>query len=327
VGVSVHPARVAPVIVLDATERLETSEVVQQSYSHTLDCGANLLHERPQDLLDRIWRLRPDEPATIIFTSGTTGAPKAVPLTHRNLLAVVSGAGDVGSIPVPYRIISYLPTAHIVDRIASIYLVLLLGGHVAFSPTQDSLNRIVPHFGPTAFVGVPRIWEKVAATLERLTHDHPGRNPLASFGFDQLKLAITAGAPMPSDVVDRIRNLGLQLVDMWGLTEAAGLICTSKADDVRPGTVGKALPSIEVRAADDGELLIRGPQISPGYLQPDGTITKITDTEGWLATGDIGSIDDDGYVRIVDRKKELIITSGGKNIAPWQLNPFSLVLR
>lgn len=304
------------VIVLDPSVQLETSDAVQQSYSQTLRDGAALLAERPNVVAERMWRIRPDDAATIIFTSGTTGAPKAVPLTHRNVLAVVFGTEEVGIIPTPYRAVSYLPTAHIVDRIAGIYLLVLLGGHVAFSPTQVGLSRVISHFHPTTFVGVPRIWEKLLAGLEQLVDDHPGRNPLALAGFDQLGLAVTAGAPMPPQVADRIRALGLQLVDMWGLTEAAGMICISKADDVRVGAVGKALPTVEVRVATDGELFVRGPQIAPGYLQPDGTVTPITDAEGWLATGDLGSIDVDGHVRIVDRKKEIIITGGGKNISP-----------
>lgn len=304
------------VILLDPSELVETSDVVQQSYSQTLRNGAALLSERPNIVAERMWRIRPDETATIIFTSGTTGAPKAVPLTHRNVLAVVSGTEEVGNIPAPYRAVSYLPTAHIVDRIAGIYLVVLLGGHVAFSPTQGGLNHVISHHHPTAFVGVPHIWEKLLAGLEQLAGDHPDRNPLSLAGFDQLGLAVTAGAPMPPEVADRIRGFGLQLVDMWGLTEAAGMISMSKPDNFRLGTVGKALPGIEVRVATDGELLVRGAQITAGYLQPDGTVTPITDAEGWLATGDIGTIDVEGFVRIVDRKKEIIITSGGKNISP-----------
>jgi long-subunit acyl-CoA synthetase (AMP-forming)/aminoglycoside phosphotransferase (APT) family kinase protein len=304
------------VIVLDPTVRLEMPEVAHQSYSQTLRRGAELLLHRSQALLKRTWRIRPDDPATIIFTSGTTGAPKAVPLSHRNLLAVVCDTEEAGNIPAPYRTVSYLPTAHIVDRIVSIYLTLLLGGEVSFSPTQEALNRVISHCRPTTFVGVPRIWEKLLARLERLGHEHVGRNPLTLAGFDQLEMAITAGAPMPPDVAGRLRDLGVPLVDVWGMTEAAGMICLSKVDEVRPGTVGKGLPGSEIRVASDGELLVRGRQVSSGYLQPDGTTTAITDPAGWLPTGDIGSIDADGYVRIVDRKKEIIITSGGKNISP-----------
>ncbi|MGV0806558.1 AMP-dependent synthetase/ligase [Mycolicibacterium setense] len=304
------------VIVLDPSSQLETSDVAQQSYSKTLRRGAELLSEVPNVVTERVGRIRPDHAATIIFTSGTTGEPKAVPLTHRNLIAVVSGTEDAASISQPYRTISHLPTAHIVDRIASIYLLLLLGGQVAFSPMPDGLNRVVARLRPTTFVGVPRIWEKQLARLERLDREHPDEDGLTLAGLDHLRLAVTAGAPISADVVDRLHGLGLKLVDMWGLTEAAGVICTSKAEDVRAGSVGKSLPSTEIRVAADGELLVRGPQISPGYLRPDGAVMPITDAEGWFATGDIGDIDADGYLRIRDRKKNIIITSGGKNISP-----------
>jgi long-chain acyl-CoA synthetase len=304
------------IIVLHPDDRLRRSDVAQLSYAQTLRRGAELLVRTPGLLTDRIRQVRPDDPATIIFTSGTTGTPKAVPLTHRNIITVASGIKEICGTPAPYRSVSFLPTAHIVDRISNICLVALLGGQVGFSASPSSLNRVLERFRPTVLVGVPRIWEKLHVGLQQRAQGVPDKSVLAAAGLDQLSLAITAGAPMPLEVSDGLETFGLHIVNMWGLTETAGPVCISSTAAARRATVGRPLPGTDVRLADDGELLVSGAQISPGYVREDGSVTPITDTESWLATGDIGAIDVDGYVRIVGRKKEIIVTSGGKNISP-----------
>ena len=304
------------VIVLDEGVPAASPGVAQQTYAETLGQGARLLAREPDVVAARIRRIVPDDMATIIFTSGTTAAPKAVPLTHRNVLADTYGLEAVGNVPRPYRTVSYLPTAHILDRLVTMYMVVLMSGEVSFSPNPQSFDRVVARSRPTSLAGVPRMWEKVLGALDRVSQAGPGKNPLAVAGIDQVALATAAGAPMARDVAEGLRSYGLPLVDMWGLTEAGGVITSSPVAEFRTGTVGRAIPGAELRVAEDGELLLRGPQVCPGYLQPDDMLIPIAGADGWLATGDVGSIDADGNVRITDRKKEIIITSGGKNVSP-----------
>jgi long-chain acyl-CoA synthetase len=189
----------------------------------------------------------------------------------------------------------------------------VVGGQVSFSATQETLPRVLRQARPTTFGGVPRIWEKI---LDQLTAHHvgSGEDALRLVGLDEVTWAGTSGAPMSPDIVARLRDFGLPVSDMWGLSEATGLTTVARSD--RPATVGQALPGTEVALAPDGELLVSGAHVATGYLQPDDSITPIVDSEEWLATGDLGSIDADGYVRITGRKKEILVTSGGKNISP-----------
>lgn len=303
------------VIVLNENVTPTSATVEWQTYAEALERGKARLSREPSVIEERVQGIRPEELATIIFTSGTTADPKAVPLTHRNVLAAASGLQAAGNPPVPYRSVSYLPTAHILDRLCNIYVVLLLGGEIAFSPNADALHRVVARSRPTSFAGVPRIWEKLLTLIESVPEDR-SLDALRLAGLGDVALATTAGAPMPAVLAERLRSHGLPLVDMWGLTEASGAITASSAAAARPHTVGRPLPGSEIRLAADGELMLRGPQITPGYLRPDGTTKSITDAEGWLPTGDLGGLDADGYVHITDRKKELIVTSGGKNVSP-----------
>ncbi|HEY1970965.1 MAG TPA: AMP-binding protein, partial [Pseudonocardia sp.] len=200
------------IIVLDGQARRATAAVAGHTYAETLARGADLLARDADALIDAASAVGPDDPTTIIFTSGTTAAPKAVLITHRNVLAVLSGIDAVGTMPATYRTVSYLPTAHIVDRMGSIYLALVSGGEIAFSPTPRDFDRVIARSRPTSLIGVPRIWERVLAGLDDMAETTTSAQRLLAAGLDRLELAITAGAPMPLATSSKLRNHGLPLV-------------------------------------------------------------------------------------------------------------------
>ncbi len=286
------------------------------SYRDVLEQGRGLLSRKPHALAERTREVAGDTPATVIFTSGTTSAPKAVVLTHDNVISHAAALVDAAGLGHPYITLCHLPFAHIADRAISYYLALFLRGTVYFNPDPSCLPATIRAARPTVLFGVPRLWEKIAALLSARATDADTETVLAQAGLDRVVWAPSAGAPLAAHLSEALRVMGLPLADVWGMSEVSGLVTTVKFSESRVGTVGKALPCMDIRVADDGELLVRGPNVTPGFLCPDGTIAPVVDADGYLSTGDIGSIDADGYVRVVDRKKELIITSGGKNISP-----------
>ncbi|CRK53287.1 AMP-dependent synthetase and ligase [Rhodococcus sp. RD6.2] len=252
-----------------------------------------------------------DDPVALIYTSGTTGVPKGVLLTHRNVIANAEARDAAAPTPDHFRSVCYLPLAHIAERMVSVYMIIHKAGHVTFCPDASQLVGVLRQTRPTSLFGVPRIWEKLAAAL-RARPD----SSLADIGLDEVIWACSAAAPLSVDVQEYLREKGLAVVEAWGMTEATGVVTSTSADDFRFGSVGLPIPGTEIKLLDDGEILVRGPIVSPGYLQQDGSLVPVTDDEGWMHSGDVGRIDEDGHLYIIDRKKDLIITAGGKNIAP-----------
>nr|WP_307817467.1 AMP-dependent synthetase/ligase [Nocardia acididurans] len=309
---------------------------------------------------DATWRaVRAEDLLTIVYTSGTTGAPKGVELTHANLLAEFAAVERYFTPSSDDRVVSYLPDAHLANRAFCHYNNLIEGVQVVAVADPKQLVATLPEVRPTLFLGVPAIWYKIKAGIEaivaaekstpkrrllqwaigtgtevarrrsdrrpvppalRIQHGLAERLVLRTLrgrmGMDQVKAALTGAAPMAPDALAFILGLGIPVCEAWGMTESSAAATCNPPDAIRIGTVGIAVPGTEVRVAADGELLVRGPLVMRGYRdQPEQTAETI-DADGWLHTGDIGSIDADGYVRIVDRKKELIINSAGKNMSP-----------
>ena len=274
------------------------------------------------DLVEQRWRaLSADQPVTVLYTSGTTGNPKGVVLTHRNVVYAAAALHQVTETPPHAPIICYLPLAHIAERMLSMYAAIHEAAHVHFCADPTAVAGKLPEVRPHTFFGVPRVWEKLAALLhsvpveQRCTPEAVERLR-AQVGLDQTVWLSSGAAPISSDVLEFFASLGVHINELWGMTETTGCATTNRPGANRLGTVGQPVPGVELRTADDGEVLVRGPIVCAGYLQPDGAISPATDSDGWLHTGDVGSIDDDRYLTITDRKKELIISSGGKNIAP-----------
>ncbi|MFC8042941.1 AMP-dependent synthetase/ligase [Nocardia sp. NPDC057353] len=310
---------------------------------------------------DAAWQaVRADDLATLIYTSGTTGPSKGVEISHRNVLAqiiaLLSGPLKVG---FDDRAVSYLPAAHVADRISGHSISLLTGVQITTVPDPREIAAALPDARPTTFFGVPRVWQKIKAGVEGKLAAEPspvkrsladwairtgiaaaradlsgkGRSPVlkaqhaladklvlsklrAALGLDQLRVASSGAAPIPPETLEYYLGLGFVVSEVWGMSETTGVGTFTDLDNPRPGSVGRAVDGVELKLAEDGEVLIRGPIVTRGYRNmPDKTAEAI-DPDGWLHTGDVGSLDDDGYLRIIDRKKELIINEAGKNIAP-----------
>jgi long-chain acyl-CoA synthetase len=280
---------------------------------------------------------QPSDLATVIYTSGTTGPPKGVMLDHSNIcwtaeslrltLAHVAAEGR--------RLVSYLPMAHIAERMTSYYQQALLGYEVTTCPEAREIASYLPQVKPEIVFAVPRIWEKVYAGVQAVIAADPDQKAVFEralesgddavlrpvrelLGLDQVIAAITGAAPIPVEILEFFRALGVPLAEIYGMSESSGPM-TFDAVDVRIGTVGRAIPGCEVKLAEDREVICRGGNVFRGYLNDPERTADALDADGWLHSGDIGEMDEDGYVRIVDRKKELIITAGGKNISPANL--------
>ena len=280
---------------------------------------------------------QPDDLATVIYTSGTTGPPKGVMLDHTNIVWTVESLRmTLAHVATEgRRIVSYLPMAHIAERMTSHYQGAALGYEVTTCPEGGQVSSYLPHVRPEIFFAVPRVWEKMYAGVQAVLsadakqqqvferaletgNDAILRPVRELLGLDQVVSAISGAAPIPIEALTFFRALGVPLAEIYGMSESSGPM-TFDAIEVRPGTVGRAIPGCEVRLGDDGEVLCRGGNVFRGYLDDATKTADALDDDGWLHSGDIGVFDDDGYLRIVDRKKELIITAGGKNISPANL--------
>ena len=304
---------------------------------------------------------QPSDLATVIYTSGTTGPPKGVMLDHENITWTVECLRLclVDLTTEGLRIVSYLPMAHIAERMTSHYQGIILGYEVTTCPDGGAIAGYLTEVRPEIFFGVPRVWEKmhagvmasVGADPERRqqleaalgvglkaadcrardeelpddlrAHWEGAENGLLSvvrglLGLDQCIAAISGAAPIAVEVFDFFRALGVPISEIYGMSESSGPM-TWAPFLVRAGTVGPAIPGCDVQLADDGEVICRGGNVFRGYLDDPEKTAEALDADGWLHSGDIGIFDADGYLRIVDRKKELIITAGGKNISPANL--------
>jgi long-subunit acyl-CoA synthetase (AMP-forming) len=323
--------------------------------------ASDLLEQGRADLQELGAATSPDDLATLIYTSGTTGPPKGVMISQGNVVFTIEQLRlcfglDASEFPGK-RLVSYLPMAHIAERMTSHYQGMVSGLSVTSCPDPTQIAAYAREVHPEIMFGVPRVWEKVylgvnaalaadpekqekfeeglAAALEIKAAERAGTatqeqkdtwafldavafgQVRALLGLDALMVAITGAAPIPRPILEWFNAVGIPMSEIYGMSETSGPM-TWDARDIRPGTVGRAIPGCEVVIADDGEVICRGGNIFQGYLNEPGK-TAETLTDGWLHSGDIGVMDEDGYLRIVDRKKELIITSGGKNISPANL--------
>jgi long-subunit acyl-CoA synthetase (AMP-forming) len=310
----------------------------------------------------RLGALDPDATAFLIYTSGTTALPKGVELTERGLVAIGAAVlEDIPNLKGPEIGLSYLPLCHAAEQIFTNFLPLATGSEVYFCPELADLKTYLAEVRPTVFLGVPRVWEKFEAALRarlaeakgakgklvawamkteldcfrrtvredreidtwsrRLAHKLVLDKVKRSLGFDRIKLAGTGAAPIAMSTLELFASLGVVLHEGFGMTETTGLATMQKYTRPVFGTVGRAIAGVEVRIADDGEILLKGVNMTKGYFKkPDDTKALFTD-DGWLKTGDLGTVEN-GYLRITGRKKDLIITAGGKNIAPAEVEQF-----
>ncbi len=304
----------------------------------------------------------PSDLATVIYTSGTTGPPKGVMITQRNVAYTVEMMRRAALEVVPdlagFRTISYLPMAHVAERVTTHYTGVAARYEVTCLADFGQLSATLREVRPQMLLGVPRVWEKLHAGLLAALSADPAKlalfesgltaaRPIAAakalgqanaqdlatlafldengfaplrglLGLDELRLAVTSAAPIAPELVAWFRAFGVPLTELYGMSETSGPM-TWEAVHPKAGSVGRAIPGCQVRLGDDGEIICRGGNIFAGYLKDPMKTAEIFDADGWLHSGDIGTVDDDGYIHIVDRKKELIITAGGKNISPANL--------
>ncbi len=255
--------------------------------------------------------------ATIIYTSGTTGHPKGVMLTHENLLCNADSTGAICYLGSDVVLMSWLPYSHIYARTVDHYLTTITQMTVALAESADTLLGNIRQVQPNWLTAVPRVYEKVWNNISTLPLEARTKALQSIFGAGMQQLT-SGGAPLPRYIADGFLESGVLLLEGYGLTESSPVIAFNSSKHYRLGSVGLPLPNVEVRIADDGEILTRGPHVMRGYWKNDEA-TAQTIIDGWLHTGDVGRVDADGYLYITDRKKDLFVSSAGKNIAPAEL--------
>jgi long-subunit acyl-CoA synthetase (AMP-forming) len=298
-----------------------------------------------------------DDVCTLIYTSGTTGRSKGVMLTHGNLSFIARRAKELLPVYAGDRLLSYLPLSHIAEQVVSHLLSIVAGACVYFAESLEKMPENLREVRPHLFLGVPRVWEKIQAAMEaagasasplrrRIVRwakvqglaggeaDQRGRpRPFAHriaerlvfskvrqrLGFDEVRMLVVSAAPIAKETLDFFQSLGLPIMEVYGMSECTGPTTMSLPSRYRLGRAGVAIPGTELRIGEDGEILMRGPHVFAGYAKDPEATAEAKDEEGWLHSGDVGELDADGFLRVTDRKKELLITSGGKNIAPQYL--------
>ena len=323
--------------------------------------GRALDAEQP-GLYDERWRsASPEDVATIVYTSGTTGPPKGAMLTHDNVVWTGNSLTQMFvEEPGAGRRLSYLPLSHIAERMTSEFAQAYIGCEVWFAESLDTVARDLADCRPTVFFAVPRVWEKFYAgitaklatlpeeqrqaaegavyiskavvemrqagdeVVEEMQHGlheaeermfHPLR---VALGLDQCRYFVSGAAPINAEILKFFHAVGIPIAEVYGQTEDTGPTTLNPVDRIKIGTVGPAIPGVEVRIGEDGEILVRGGNVFPGYFKDEAATGEMLEG-GWMHSGDVGVLDEDGYLTITDRKKDLIITASGKNVAPQEL--------
>jgi long-subunit acyl-CoA synthetase (AMP-forming) len=305
-------------------------------------------------LEERTAGLRPEDVCSLIYTSGTTGPPKAVMLTHANVTWVAERVREFTGTGPEDRFLSYLALSHIAEQVVSHHTPMAGGGCTYFAESLEALGENLREVRPTMFFGVPRVWEKMQAAMqaagaqspawrrrlvgwarrvglaaghaEQEGRPRPRAHPIARalvfskvrrrLGLDCAQLCAVSAAPIAVETLEFFLSLGIPIMEVYGMSELTGPATASVPGRYRTGWAGFALPGTELRLGEDAEILVRGPHVFKGYYKDDAATAETLDADGWVHTGDVGEMGPDGFMRVTDRKKELIITSGGKNVAP-----------
>ncbi len=343
--------------VLDACPALERILMLDAHAVNALEGLGVMVSD--EELDERIGSVHADDLATIVYTSGSTGTPKGAELTHRNFTSITRAAQNCVPevITGEARLLLFLPLAHCFARMIQYFTIGSAEGVVGYLPNTKTLPRDMQTFQPTFLLGVPRVFEKVynaasqragsgfagkmflrgvAAAQEWSKYEQSGEKMPMSVKmrhafYDKVvyskirtvfgpnaDFAITGGAPMDPDLAHFYNGIGMPLLEGYGMTETSGPVCVSLPENNHIGTIGQPLCGTTVGIAEDGELCFKGDSVCMGYHnQPEVTSQQIVD--GWLHTGDLGDVDDEGFITLTGRKKDLIITAGGKNVSPGQL--------
>ncbi|MBT6121389.1 long-chain fatty acid--CoA ligase [bacterium] len=304
-------------------------------------------------LKGRVTNLNRKDVASIVYTSGTTGRPKGVKLTHGNFLANVEDVMAVIPLSSREKVLSFLPLSHVFERTAGYYTVLAAGGQIYYAESIESVGDNIREVKPTVVVSVPRLYEKIQSKI--LNGLSGLKAPIfywalktgREWNIDKkqglgmkfklriaetlvfkkirkgtggnLRFFVSGGAPLAKEVGEFFLSLGILILEGYGMTETSPVISCNRPSAYKMGSIGKPLPQVQVKLADDGELLVKGPSVMDGYLNDEDKTNEVLQLDGWLHTGDIAQIDKDDFIKIIDRKKELIVLSNGKNIPPMKI--------
>ncbi len=346
------------ILVIDPRGTLSYGEPRLQTWEAFISAGEALVDQGRA--LERLAQLDPEQPAMVIYTSGTTGRPKGALLSHRSALALVRLVAEEMGTAAGDTVLSYLPLCHVAEKIYSVFVPLSEGVVVHFGESIDTVREDLAAVSPSTFLGVPRIWEKMAASVEvRMQRADQLKRGLYTWclargrelaqrrlqgvvrpadgllrrlldllvfgalrerlGLGRCRAAFSGAAPIAPELLVWLHAIGVNVSEGFGMTETSGISHYNRYDAIRLGSVGTPVQGVEQRIAEDGEILIRTPSVILGYLDNPEATAEAIDADGWLHTGDVGRIDEDGYLWITGRKKEIMITAGGKNIAPAKI--------
>ncbi|MFH1081833.1 MAG: AMP-binding protein [Pseudomonadota bacterium] len=348
------------IIVMDMKGLRNYTDPMIISFEAVEEIGHKVDENDPEMYYRTVDQLKPEDVAIMVYTSGTTGPPKGAMLSHDNVVQFLNNAAQVIPQYDTDEIVSYLPLCHVAERIMSVFLPLNSGATVNFAESVDTVTLDMKEIFPTFYLAVPRIWEKMMASVivkmkdatwlkrkvyqacmpigEKMAEVRLAHQPISlslrikyglayllllrhlkkELGLLRARFALSGAAPIAPEVLKYFHSLGIKVVEGWGMTEETGIGTCNLPGDIKLGTVGKPIPGVEIKIAEDGEILLKCNHIFVGYWKdPEATAKTIRD--GWLYTGDVGVIDEEGRLKITDRKKEIIITSGGKNIAPSEI--------
>ena len=344
-----------------------TAESNVLTYSQVLSRGKEFAAVHPEYLSGEQKKISPEDILTIIYTSGTTGNPKGVVLTHRNLVSNMRSSATCIPFNHDDIVLSFLPLSHSYERMGAYYTVMSLGGRIAYAESIESVRENLLEVRPTVVTTVPRLFErlynrlmvqveqgssfqrkffawsvqvgkryhsasragKVAPllALEYRISDYLVFRKIRARTGGRIRFFVSGGAALPRELGEFFDAIGIVILEGYGMTESSPVISVNRIDDYKFGTVGKPIPDVEVHIAGDGEILVRGPNVMKGYWNNPAATAEVIDRDGWLRTGDIGHVDEEGFLTITDRKKHLFVSSGGKNIAPQHIEDLFLQSR
>lgn len=337
------------------------------SFSSVMDMGKAHRKEQPDLFETSIAMVKPDDLITLIYTSGTTGNPKGVMLTHHNIVSNVKAAAQVIEIGPDDTMLSFLPLSHSFERMAGYYTGISCGASIAYAESVETVRDNMLEVRPTIVTTVPRLFERIhSRVMKQMDASSPAKKKIfhwaigvgKAYAEAQKRRKVSVGLRLSHTVADRLvysklrektggrmrffvsggaalgkefgeffEAVGLVIIEGYGLTESSPVISVNRLEHHKFGSVGPAVPGVEVRVGSDGEILARGPNIMKGYWNNPEATRQAVDDEGWLHTGDIGFLDPEGFIHITDRKKHLFVSSGGKNIAPQPIESLFLSSR
>lgn len=329
------------------------------SFSKVIEMGSEFKENNSGYLYDEMSKVKPEDLLTIIYTSGTTGNPKGVMLSHKNLVSNIIASAECIIFNHEDTVLSFLPLSHSYERMAGYYTAVACGATIAYAESIDTVRENLLEVQPTIVTTVPRLFERIYNRLMKQISDEPKirqkifswaigvgktyacarKNKITSPSLSlqykiadklvfqkikartggKIKFFASGGAALASELGEFFEAIGIQIIEGYGMTESSPVISVNRLDDYKWGTVGKPIPDVVVKIAEDGEILVKGPNVMIGYWNNTKETEEIIDKDGWLHTGDIGMFDTEGYLKITDRKKHLFVSSGGKNIAPQHI--------